>query len=106
MKPKSRSNVATIKLGITYFNKDMFNIPVYYNDLISKDNTTIKIDFNGNINNGFIDRKANINSSHRIRNIGDGYKIWIKKNFVLNDNLYVEIINQNYIKLHKVFPSH
>jgi hypothetical protein len=83
MKPKSRSNVATIKLGITYYNDGVFNIPVNYNDLISKDNTTIKIDFNGDIKIALIDRNANNNKSPRIRNIGNEYKDWIKKTLSL-----------------------
>lgn len=90
-----------IDLKKTYYNKDFFNVPRKYDNLIGESNSNIEIFFNNTSVFGLIDRKANDYKAPRIRNIGNQYKAWISNTFKLGDILCLEIITPNSLKIYK-----
>ena len=91
-----------ILLGQAYYNQGFFNIGKEYSEMFGANNTIIDIQL-GTIGHtiiqGYINRTANINGTHRIMG-GKELRNWIQNNFKPNDTMRIEIISPSTIRLY------
>jgi hypothetical protein len=95
------STTIAIKLGETYWGKGFFNIKKKHSDLFSTHDGFINIELGHHSNaiiKGRIERTSNHIGTPRIHG-NEPLRIWIQKNYHLNDILKIDVINSTTIIL-------
>jgi hypothetical protein len=90
--------VFTIKIGIAYYNMGFINIKKRYDEYFGIHESTITVYLNTWDTSPFT---AKVNRTHQPIGtpriiMGNEFKIWIKKNHKIGDNLIIEMDSQNY----------
>jgi hypothetical protein len=87
-----------LTLHKTYFTEGFFNVPVDFDHFVRAKEGTIKIELDGRIIEGTVNRSSNQNGTARIMG-GVALRDWFQDNFSLKDVVEVEFQNKNKINL-------
>lgn len=98
--PDLANNIFDIKLQKTYFEKGLINIPVRYEGLFAAHGESIVIKFGENAITKTVDRTSNTDRSPRLY-VGNQLSEWFNENFKPYDNISIEVINPNSIRIFK-----